>query len=117
MNIKKIEDYQLQELQEEKLYINKYDLSVIYLYELNRYWKEFLFDLIVEIANNNEILLYKTSLEDLKKQYKNLIKQYKLKIDKRDYIELTDYISLKDWQKDVNNGIGYFPDGVYLIQK
>ena len=37
---KRIENYQFEELNKEVLFINKYDLSFMYLYELNRYWKE-----------------------------------------------------------------------------
>ena len=45
----RLEDYQYNDLIEEKLFINKYDLDFKYLYEMNRYWKEFCFDLLNEL--------------------------------------------------------------------
>ena len=106
-----LEDYQLQELQEKKLFINKYDLSLKYLYELNVQWKEFFFDLLAEMTKIDVVYLDKQDnlLEYLKEDYKTVIKEWNLKIDIRDYVDLTDYISLEEWEKETNNfivGIG-----------
>ena len=117
----KIEDYQLKELQDKKLFINKYDMSLNYSYELDRYWKEFLFDLLQELSRKHTFLLEgsdKESLLDfLKENWYNIIKEYELNIDFSDYVEINDYISFEDWLRDGNNGYGFFTDGIYLIQK
>ena len=39
MQLKRIEDFQLEELKNQKVFINKYDLSLKYDYELSIYWK------------------------------------------------------------------------------
>ena len=50
MKFQKLNDYQYEELQKGVLLINKYDLSLKYLYEMNSYWKEFFFDLMEKIS-------------------------------------------------------------------
>lgn len=122
MNIIKIEDYQLKELQDETLFINKYDLSLKYSYELSIYWKELFFDILEALTLNNFEFhldfLEKSSLFDyMKNNYKNIIRNFHLNIDIKDYIEISDYISYKEWSNNLNNGIAYFKDGIYLISK
>ena len=53
MLIKKIEDYQLEELKNQKVFINKYDLSLKYSYELSVYWKELFFDILEALTLND----------------------------------------------------------------
>ena len=110
----KIEDYQLEELQNERLYINRYDMSLMYLYELNRYWKEFLFDLVSEMSSKGYLMNF--SFDFLKKEYYNIIRKYNLKIKKEDYIEITDYISLDEWLKINGNDIVLTENEILLIQ-
>lgn len=115
--IQKIEDYQLEELQLERLYINKYDLSLIYSYELNRYWKEFFFDIIAELSKKEGSTIHISSnnvFNDLKKDYKHIIKIFNLNIDFKDYIELNDYLSLHEWLKDNPNNDIIYQDCIYL---
>ena len=122
MKIKKIEDYQLEELKNQKVFINKYDLSLKYSHELNNYWKELFFD-ILEALTLNDFEFHLDFLEEsslfsyMKNNYKNIIENYDLNIDIKDYIEITDYISYKEWSDNLHNGIAYFKDGIYLISK
>jgi len=119
MKIKKLEDYQIEELESGRLFINKYDLSLKYLYELNANWKEFFFDLLSELISKRSFYLLQNSkvslLDYMKKDYSNLIKKYNLKIDFRDYIELNDYVSYSEWIKENNNFIAYKGMDLYLI--
>lgn len=119
MKIKKLEDYQIEELESGKLFINKYDLSLKYLYELNANWKEFFFDLLSELVSKRSFYLLQDSkvslLDYMKKDYSNLIKKYDLKIDFRDYIELNDYVSYSEWIKGNNNFIAYKGMDLYLV--
>lgn len=122
MQIIKIEDYQLKELQDEVLFINKYDLNLKYNYELNIYWKELFFDILEALTLNDFEFhldfLEKSSLFNyMKNNYKDIINNFHLNIDIKDYIEITDYISYKEWSNNLNNGIAYFKDGIYLISK
>lgn len=122
MNIVKIEDYQLKELQDEALFINKYDLSLKYNYELNIYWKELFFDILEALTLNDfefhlDFLAKSSLFNYMKNNYKDIIKNFHLNIDVRDYVEIADYISYKEWSNNFNNGIGYFKDGIYLISK
>ena len=121
-NIKQIELYQLDELNDEVLYISKSDMSLKYLYELNLYWKEFAFDLLNKFYPDDLAgLLYDSSIDDLlifiKNNYKMLIEKYNLNIDFRDYIELNDYITLKEWLELDNTFIEQQGDRVFLSQK
>lgn len=104
-NIKRIEDYQLRELETNKLYINKYDLDLKYEYEMNVHWKEFFFDLFQEMATKDTVYLEKQDnlLKYLKEDYKTIKKIWNLKIDIKDYIELTDYITLQEWENTAGN--------------
>lgn len=118
---KKLEDYQLRELETGQLYINKYSLDLKYIYELNTYWKEFFFDILSELSKKGRtvtIVGHSTDslLDFFKKEYYNIIKDNKLKIDKRLYVEIEDYISFKDWSSESGHGIAYTKDGAYLIQ-
>ena len=53
----------------------------------------------------------------MKNNYKDIIENFHLNIDTKDYIEITDYISYEEWSDNLNNGIAYFKDGIYLISK
>lgn len=94
---KDLSDYQLEELVQEKLLINKYNLDLKYNYELAPIWKEMFFDML----NQNPALMEDVKLYNLfdymKKNYNNIIDEYGLDIDIRDYIDLTDYLTLKEW--------------------
>lgn len=118
--LKELEDYQLEELYSNKLFINQYGLDLMYNYELNRFWKEFAFDLINELKENNIYMIYSNDKSDLlnfiKNNYKIIIEKHNLKIDFRDYVELNDYLSIQDWLKDDNNKIVWF-DGKYHLMK
>ena len=121
-NIKQIELYQLDELNDEILFISKSDMSLKYLYELNLYWKEFAFDLLNKFYPDDLAgLLYDSSIDDLlifiKNNYKMLIEKYNLNIDFRDYIELNDYVTLKEWLELDNTFIEQNGDRVFLSQK
>lgn len=117
--LQKLEDYQLRQLEEERLFINKYDLSLKYNYELGIYWKEFFFDLISELIKKDGCIFQqnKNSLFDyFKKEYYNIIKEYKLNIDIQDYIEISDYISLKEWESLAGNFLTKVDKDYYLIK-
>lgn len=118
--LKELEDYQLEELYSNKLFINQYGLDLMYNYELNRFWKEFAFDLINELKENTIYMIYSNDKSDLlnfiKNNYKIIIEKHNLKIDFRDYVELNDYLSIQDWLKDDNNKIVWF-DGKYHLMK
>ena len=117
----KIENYQLEELQSKKLYINKYDLTLKYSYELEKYWKELCFDILkaIVLTRNSEIILEK----EFFKHYSNietllsLIKNFDVNIDFRDYIELNDYISLEEWLKEDCNDVLIYQDKTFLYSK
>ena len=48
-NITSLEDYQLRELEEGRLFINKYDSDcLMYDYELKAYWEILFFDIMQE---------------------------------------------------------------------
>ena len=113
-----IEYYQLDELYRHRLYINKYSLDLLYSYELNRYWKEFFFDLIDKWTTEDSIVLSqskRTLLDYLKENYNNIIKENNIKIDIRDYIELTDYVTIEEWLTEDNHKIQLDNKGVTLI--
>lgn len=118
--LKELEDYQLEELYSNKLFVNQYGLDLMYNYELNRFWKEFAFDLINELKENNIYMIYSNGKSDLlnfiKNNYKIIIEKHNLKIDFRDYVELNDYLSIQDWLKDDDNKIVWF-DGKYHLMK
>ena len=123
-----LQDYQYNELLEEKLFINKYDFDFKYLHEMNRYWKEFAYDIICELCRTDNLNLLHYSYLDLqninaelltfiKNNYKIIIEDYKLNVDFRDYIELNDYVSLKEWLKDDNHFINHNEYDTFLIRK
>ena len=124
----RLEDYQYNDLIEEKLFINKYDLDFKYLYEMNRYWKEFCFDLLNELYRKDLLEnLYSAAQTDLsnidylliflKNNYKIIIEENKLEIDFRDYIELNDYTTLREWFKEKNHLVEQNENGIFLIQE
>ena len=124
----RLEDYQYNDLIEEKLFINKYDLDFKYLYEMNRYWKEFCFDLLNELYRKDLLEnLYSAAQTDisnidyllifLKNNYKIIIEENKLEIDFRDYIELNDYTTLREWLKEKNHLVEQDENGIFLIQE
>ena len=113
-----LNDYQFNELNEEILFINKYDIDFKYLYELNRYWKEFCFDILDQLQLRNLIMTKQENLLTfLKNNYKMIIENNKLDINIKDYIELTDYVTLKEWLEEKNNSIEQNKDGIFLIQE
>ena len=117
--IKSIEDYQLEELNRERLFVNIYDLSLKYSYELNVQWKEFFFDLLNELAHKDNVtvpkLNNKSLLESLKGDYQLIIALHGLKTDIRDYVEISDYISFKDWEKQEGNELVFYDDEILLV--
>ena len=116
-----IENYQLEELQNKKLFINKYDLTLKYSYELDKYWKEICFDVLkaIVLTRNSEIMLEKTFFEHYnnKETLMSLVKNFKVNIDFRDYIELNDYISLEEWLKEDYNDVLIYQDKTFLYSK
>ena len=117
----KIENYQLEELQSKKLYINKYDLTLKYSYELEKYWKELCFDILkaIVLTRNSEIMLEKEFFKHYnnKETLLSLIKNFDVNIDFRDYIELNDYISLEEWLKEDCNDVLIYQDKTFLYSK
>lgn len=124
----KIDEYQFNELNQGILFINKYDIDFKYLYEMNRYWKEFCFDLLNELYRKDLLEnLYNAAQTDLsnmdyllsflKNNYKIIIEENNLNIDFKDYIELNDYILLEDWLKEDNNSIEQNENGIFLLQE
>ena len=97
-----------------------YDLSLKYNYELASTWKEFFFDILDEllerngtiddVPNDNNLFTY------CHKNWKRIIKENDLRIDIRDYIELTDYISLEEWEQQINCFIVSVEKDFYLIE-
>lgn len=120
MKIKKLADYQYEELQKGVLFINEYDLDLKYQYELDIYWKEFFFDVMEKIADKRDFYV-KTSedgeslLDYFKRDYKFIIEEYNLDIDIRDYIELNDYIPYEEWIERMGNFIAFKGWDMYLI--
>lgn len=118
--VKSIENYQLEELHNKKLFINKYDLDLKYNYELDKYWKEICFDILKEIvlSKNSEIMLEKEFFKNYnnKQTLVSLIKNFKINIDMRDYIELEDYITLEEWLEDSSNDIFIYKDKTFLYK-
>lgn len=117
----KIENYQLEELQNKKLFINKYDLTLKYSYELEKYWKELCFDVLkaIVLTRNSEIMLEKEFFKyySNKETLLSLIKNFDVDIDFRDYIELNDYISLEEWLKEDYNDVLIYQDKTFLYSK
>jgi len=121
MTIKKIENYQLKELEDKKLLINKYDLNDLsYSYELTAYWKELFFDIIAEMNKKYPIGI-RTSKDEslfdyLLKNYYNIINENKLNIDLKDYVEISDYITYKEWAEDPKHLTACSKECFYLIE-
>lgn len=118
--IKSIESYQLEELKLNRLYVNIYDLSLKYSYELNVQWKEFFFDLLNELAHKDRVTVpqldkNKSLLESLKGDYELIIALHDLKTDIRDYIEITDYISFQKWEAIEGNELVFYDDEILLV--
>ena len=114
----KIDEYQFNELNQGILFINKYDIDFKYLYEMNRYWKEFCFDLLNELQLKNLMMAKEEYLLSfLKNNYKIIIEENNLNIDFKDYIELNDYVLLEDWLKEDNNSIEQNENGIFLLQE
>ncbi len=116
-----IENYQLEELQNKKLFINKYDLTLKYSYELEKYWKELCFDVLkaIVLTRNSEIMLEKEFFNhyNRKETLLSLIKNFDIDIDFRDYIELNDYISLEEWLSEDYNDVLIYQDKTFLYSK
>ena len=121
---KKIENYQLEELGNNRLFINKYDMSLKYSYELNIHWKELFFDIMNELFNTYGIVSFKKGteykeglFEILQENYEEVIKDNHLKTDIRDYIELEDYISFDKWLEIEGNDIAFYEQDILLIKE
>ena len=111
----RIEDWLYDDLNEEKMFINIYDMDFKSLCEMNRYWKEFCFDLLDKLQLKNLIMVKQENLLTfLKNNYKIIIEENKLDIDFRDYIELNDYVTLKEWLKYTNHFIERNENGLYI---
>lgn len=120
MKMKKLADYQYEELQKGALLINEYDLDLKYQYELDIYWKEFFFDVMEKIADKRDFYVKASKdgeslLDYFKRDYKFIIEEYNLDIDIRDYIELNDYIPYKEWIERMGNFIAFKEWDMYLI--
>ena len=120
-----LSEAQYQDLLEEKLYINIYDISFITLCELNRYWKEFAFDIICELIRVDDCEVFYNSsfnlqnincelLSHIKNCYKEIIEEDELNIDFKDYVEINDYVTLKEWLKYTNHFIEQNNIGIFL---
>lgn len=114
--VKEIADYQMNELNRKQLFINKYDLSLKYSYELDVQWKEFFFDLLSELVCKGTVRLCNGPglFGTLKENYELIIQQNNLKIDIRDYIEITDYISFEEWLNIEGNDVIYWEYKILL---
>ena len=71
--VQEIADYQLRELAEKKIYINKYDLSLKYNYELEPYWKALFYDIVCALYKKMEAFF--VSLQKIKKIYLLIFKR------------------------------------------
>lgn len=112
----KIEGYQLEELSKKRLYINKYDMSLMYSYQLNVYWKEFFFDILNALKDKN-VCEQEDLFTYMRNFYQQIIEENNLTIDFKDYITLNDYITLEEWLKDENNTIRYTDKEIFLERK
>ena len=113
--IRELEDYEVQELKEKKLFINQYDLDLKYDYELMPEWKHFFFDIMQELKQKGYYLVCTNLFDYLKKNWYNIIKEHNLKVDINDYIDLVDYIDLEEWEKRVNHFL-VCGDSFYLVE-
>ena len=121
----RLSDIQFNELNEEKIYINIDSFDLMPLYKLNWYWKEFAYDLLAEMFQKNlleNLYYYDISLTNkenllifIKNNYKILIENHKLNIDFRDYVELNDYVTLKEWLSINNHNIEQNANGIFLF--
>lgn len=109
----KITEAQYNDLLNELIFINKYDMSFKLLCEMNRYWKEFCFDILDELQKKDIVYHCK---DNLLTYLKNHYQDFNLNIDFKDYIELNDYVTLKEWLEESHNMIAYAEDGIFLIQ-
>jgi hypothetical protein len=123
MLIKRLDDYELEWLKKKTLYINKYDLSIISLFELNGFWKEFAFDILSELTKKSDIMIDKdedqkdTLLNFIKRNYNTLIKDFELPLSIVDYPNIYDYITLEEWLETEGNSVGFDKKGFYLSSK
>lgn len=120
-NVKKIEDYQLEELHKGVLLISKSDMSLKYVYELEPIWKQYFFDILAEEAESPYCGAMMISTGNL---FKHMKEEYstRLRIDTKyslTYIDLIDYITFEEWLKIKGNGYGFGINdhGVYLISQ
>ena len=120
--VQEIADYQLRELAEKKIYINKYDLSLKYNYELEPYWKALFYDIAYALYKKNGSLCCKSSEDKkdlfayLQKNYEQLIKDNRLPIDVRDYVEINDYITFDEWRLHPNAEIKFVNKKILLVE-
>ena len=120
--VQEIADYQLRELAEKKIYINKYDLSLKYNYELEPYWKALFYDIAYALYKKNGSLYCKSSEDKkdlfvyLQKNYEQLIKDNRLPIDVRDYVEINDYITFDEWRLHPNAEIKFVNEKILLVE-
>ena len=95
-----IEEYQLQDLIDGKCLINKYDMSIKSLIEINNIWKIFAFDNIEELGRKGCVKITKsprtgTFLEYVKQKHDLISSDTSISI--KDYPDLIDYISFDEW--------------------
>lgn len=100
MKIKKLEDYQLEELKNNKLLINKYNLSLKYNYEILPYWKALYVDLDFQLLSFQDFLERKDRLSERIKDM---------------YPVLNDYITYDEWIKDNGTIICDIENGTYYL--
>lgn len=120
-NVKKIEDYQLEELHKGVLLISKSDMSLKYTYELEPIWKQYFFDILAEEAKSpycGAMIISTDSLfEHMKQEYST-----RLRTDTRyslTYIDLIDYITFEEWVRIKGNGYGFGVNdhNIYLVSQ
>lgn len=122
MKIQRLENYQLEWLNKKALYIDRYSLEVISLFELNCFWKEFAFDLISLMARKGKTVINtengtKDLLGYIKKNYQKIIDDNRLPISLVEYPEICDHITLDEWIEEPGNSVGLDSDGFYLQHK
>ena len=110
----KIEDYELEYLSKGRIYINRYGTDLMPLYILNTYWKAFFFD-VSEEMHKKGIMSSCYTFDYFKTHYADMIKNYQLNIDIKDYVEISDYILFDEWLTIEGNGLLLLGPTTYLV--